>query len=156
MTPLADSLTRLSARRITRDLEALREERRRIEEQEELLQELLRLKEEYSRNGASPETPKKRRPNKREAILSILHAEPGRTWAPREIRAALAAKGIDTAAKSLGVMLLRMVESGQLARGDRGEYKLASNADLANEEPNLGQLTVPEPTPSRSLGDPDA
>lgn len=154
MTPLANSLTQLSARRIAKDLEALRKEKAQIEAQEALLQEVLRLKEDYARNGSDG---KKRQgaSTTRDSILGVLRAEPDREWAPREINEALRAAGSQATPKSVGVMLVRMVQSGQLTRVGKGKYKLASepgrDENPALGAPNLGQLAVNEPTPSRSL-----
>jgi len=157
MTPLANSLMQLSARRIARDLESLRKEKEQIEAQEALLRQVLQLKEDYARNGSEGASSKKRSgvSGTRELILSVVRSEPEREWAPREINEKLRAAGSQATPKSVGVMLTRMVKGRQLVRNGQAKYKLASEQERdespALGAPNLGQLAVNEPTPSRAL-----
>ena len=122
MTALADSLTQMSARRVARDLELLREEKRQIEAQEALLEQILKIKQAHARNGSGPA--KAARPNSRDAIRALLASDPKRTWSPTELRKALATKGVEMTTKALSVALHRMVGTGELIRAGHGAYSL--------------------------------
>jgi hypothetical protein len=145
MTALADSLMKLSVRRVTQDLETLREEKREIDAQVALLEEILKIKEAHARNGSAP-TKAPAGPNHRESVQALFVSDPGRVWSPTELRKALVAKRVEITPKYLGVTLHRMVEKGDLVHTGHGEYKLASPNDGA---PNLGQLDVSEPVVRR-------
>jgi hypothetical protein len=146
MTALADSLMKMSARRVTQDLEVLRDEKRQIEAQEGLLEEILKIKQAHARNGSGP-TKTPARPGYRQAIQGLLASEAGRMWSPAELRKALATKGIEISGKYLGVTLHRMVQKGDLVHAGHGAYKLAPANSGA---PNLGQLDVSQSASSRA------
>jgi hypothetical protein len=144
MLVLADSLLKLSTRRVSEDLEKLREEKSKIEAQESLLVEILAIKEDHARDEAAK---KPATLNKRDAIRQVFRADPDRTWSPTELRRALDDKGVEFGPKYFGISLKRLVERGDLVRSGRGAYKLASpNGDT----PNLGQLDVSQSVPSRA------
>jgi hypothetical protein len=163
MAPLAESLTKVSVRRIQRDLDALREEKRRIEAQETILEQMLELKQEYSSNGsksaparAASATRADRKPSIGDTILTVMRAaEPHRVWSVPRLYAEIKDAGIESATpKSLGVALVRLRQSGDVVRVERGEYQLATNG-AAPVAHSLEQIAVDDPAPSRSLGDRD-
>lgn len=70
---------------------------------------------------------KRRRGQTREAIMSVIVADPERVWLPNEVRKGLLERGIDMKVEALRVALRRMGDDNELVRGPDGNgWKLAS------------------------------
>lgn len=76
-------------------------------------------------NGARA---KRKRSNKRNAIMNILVSDPDRVWLPSEVRERLLAEGIDSSVEAVRVTLRRMGEDDELERPPDGNgWKLSDS-----------------------------
>jgi hypothetical protein len=137
------------AKRRAEEAEAeARARRQRLEAEEAALTQLLAFLRSLSGEAASSDAsqtefagieemvrnqgePTKRQVPKRGPIMELMREQPEREgWTPREVRDALASRGIEGTVNLIRVTLRRMEDAGQLARlADGRRYTLASKAE---------------------------
>lgn len=82
-------------------------------------------------NG-SPTRGKRKRSNKRSAIMKVLLTKPSAVWLPSEVREGLLTQGIDSSVEAVRVTLRRMGEDGELVRPPDGNGWQLAGSDRAD------------------------
>jgi hypothetical protein len=109
---------------IEREIDELR---RQLEARQDLLAAAARFDRgengELVVNGGERGTPA---PRKRALVLSIMNEQPGHTWTTREVRDALAARGIDPQAGTpVKNILWNLAKEGHVHGAGNGVYRLS-------------------------------
>lgn len=93
------------------------------------------LTTDASSNGTGARA-KRKRSNKREAIMKVLGADPNRVWLPSEVKEGLLAVGIDSSVEAVRVTLRRMGDAGELTRPPDGNGWQLPNPFLTESDPS--------------------
>jgi hypothetical protein len=133
-----DPVVSLLAKQPTSSLRAMQDEARQHIESLRLQYELLTRAIEARQASGSSDTQaaggRVPRGTKRAIFREILGTRPEHPWMPAEVRTALAMQGIESSSASIRVMLRRMVEDGEVERGNDGNgWKLASSNDADSQ-----------------------
>jgi hypothetical protein len=71
-------------------------------------------------HGENGSRAKRKRSNKREAIMKVLMTNPNRVWLPSAVKEGLLAEGIDSSVEAVRVTLRRMGDDKELVRPEDG------------------------------------
>ena len=134
--PVVALLAKQSKNRLQAMQRQVREQIESLQAQDEMIAQALAEKGEPRHNGHNGTTkPQGQANNKRDIFKRIIASRPDHAWLPAEVRAALVAEGIESNSPAIRVMLRRMGEAGDIARGPDGNgWKLAS-ANGSTQEP---------------------
>jgi hypothetical protein len=150
-TDIISRLKTLSRNDIVKDLQRVRDERERLELEEQVLKGLLDLISATRVSGASGEidalfrdeggnmtaveikTAGAHGASKRAVIHTIIQTQPERIWRMGEIDAYLVERGIEMTKQNLRVTLRRMAQAGEIEKVADGRYQ-ARQEDHGEDE----------------------
>jgi len=153
--PIVSVLSKLALSRLNEMRLEASEQITDLQQQLTWIERAVKEKGGSSREPATPPVPQprigRRRSSKREAILNVLASrQPGRAWAPSEIRVALDERGIGSSTESVRVALRRMLDAGEVERGgpDGLGWKLpfddTATTEAPSDEPRSANGYAPE------------
>jgi hypothetical protein len=126
-----DPVIALLAKQSAASLKTMQDEvRQQIESlrfQYELLGRAIEAKQTTAADGVATGGKSVPRGARRGIFREVLGTRPDHPWLPSEVRTALAMQGIESTSAAIRVMLRRMVEDGEVERGeDGGGWKLVA------------------------------